>query len=104
MPPGGTRSRHRITWTPRPDGSVRRRVLGTPWPYVAWLAVSGAWLGVARYVDPYVFGFSSFATGFVSAALVLAALVGSPRHLPFALGGSLPTAWAWYVLGTYNWA
>lgn len=43
----------------------------TPWPYVAWLAVSGVRLVVAREVDP------------------------------LALAGSLPTAWVLYdVLGS----
>ena len=86
------------------DSLPARRLVATPWPYVAWLAVSAAWLGVARYVDPYVFGFSSFGTGLVSAGLVLAALIWSRRHLPLAVVASLPTTWALYVLGTYNWA
>jgi hypothetical protein len=83
------------------------RVLGlaaTPWPYAAWLAISAAWLVVAGHVDPYVLGFSSFATAAVSGVLALVALIRSPRHLPLALVGALPTAVAFYVLGTYNWA
>jgi hypothetical protein len=83
------------------------RVLGflaTPWPYVAWLAISAAWLVVAAQIDPYVLGFSSFATAGASGLLSLMALIRSPRHLPLAVAASLPTAVAFYVLGTYNWA
>ena len=89
----------------RAGGTVQlRRMLSTPWPYAAWLALSAVWLVAARAIDPYVLGFSSLATGGVSAVLLLAALIWSPRQLLLALAGWLPTAWALYVLGTYNWA
>ena len=81
-----------------------RRLLSTPWPYVAWMALSAVGLGAARVIDPYVLGFASLVAGGVSAVLLLAALIWSPRHWLLALAGSLPTAWALYVLGTYNWA
>jgi hypothetical protein len=89
----------------RSGGTIQvRRFLATPWPYVAWLVLSAAGLGTARIIDPYVLGLFSLVTGCVSAVLLLAASLWSPRNLLLALAGSLPTAWALYVLGTYNWA
>jgi hypothetical protein len=73
-------------------------------PYLAWTLLSAAWLVVAAFIDPYVLGFSFYATAGVSVLLVLAALVISPRHWLWALVGGVPTGLALLLLSTYRWA
>lgn len=72
--------------------------------YLAWALVSGAGLSVARYVDPYVFGFSAFGAAFLSGFLILGAVVLSWRLWPWAVLSAIPTVWAFMLLSTYKWA
>ncbi|MCB4363671.1 hypothetical protein KIH07_07990 [Hydrogenophaga taeniospiralis] len=72
--------------------------------YLAWALVSAAGLTVARYVDPYVFGFSAFGAAFLSGFLILGAVVLSWRLWPWAVLSAIPTVLAFMLLSTYKWA
>jgi len=72
--------------------------------YVSWAAVSLAWLAGTRYIDPYFFGISAFATAFVSSVVVLAACVLDRPRLHLALLASMPTVVALMMLSSYKWA
>jgi hypothetical protein len=72
--------------------------------YLAWSLVSAAGLPVARYVDPYVFGFAAFGAAFLSGFLILGAVVLNGRLWPWAVLSAIPTVWAFMLLSTYKWA
>ncbi|MDG5976777.1 hypothetical protein H010_16024 [Hydrogenophaga taeniospiralis CCUG 15921] len=72
--------------------------------YLAWAVVSAVGLTVARYIDPYVFGFSAFGAAFVSGFLILGAVVLSWRLWPWAVLSAIPTVLAFMLLSTYRWA
>jgi hypothetical protein len=72
-------------------------------PYLLWTVVSACWLTATCFIDAYLFGFSAFATAFVSTILVLVSLSVAPKTLPVALISALPTGVAFILLSTYNW-
>jgi hypothetical protein len=72
--------------------------------HLTWAAVSASLLALAWLIDPYVLALASCGTAAVSGALALAALVASPRLLPWALAGALPSAAAILLIFTYKWA
>jgi len=75
-----------------------------PWLYLAWLLVSTVLLAVARYTDPYVFGFAAYGTAGVSIVLISAALLFGVRPFLWAVLAAVPTVLAFVLLSTYNWA
>jgi hypothetical protein len=72
--------------------------------YLAWALVSATELTVARYIDPYVFGFSAFGAAFLSGVLILGAVVLSRRHWHWAALSAIPTVLAFMLLSSYKWA
>jgi hypothetical protein len=72
--------------------------------YLSWCLLSSAWLVVAKYVDPHVFGLSAFSTAGISGLLVLCALILSHRQLPWAGLSAVPSMLAFMLLSTYKWA
>jgi hypothetical protein len=72
--------------------------------YWAWTLLSAIGLIGSAYVDPYVLGFFAFATAIISGLAVLGAVILSRRNLVWAVISVAPTAVAFLVLSTYNWA
>lgn len=81
-----------------------RARLASPVPYLAWGGASALGLGLACWIDPWVFAFAALGAMWVCGGLALAALLFAPRALGWALVAALPTAVAVVVLGTYRWA
>jgi hypothetical protein len=72
--------------------------------YLLWAVFSAAGLTVAAYFDPHIFGLAAFTAAFLSGSFVVAAAIHDWRSLPWAVLGCVPTAVAFAVLSTYNWA
>lgn len=81
-----------------------RVILSSRTFYLAWALISALGLAIASYIDPYVFGFTAFAAAFVSGFLVLVSVVMGWRSLMWAIVCAIPTALAFMLLSTYNWA
>lgn len=79
-------------------------VLATRTPYIAWLIASAILLAVACFLDPYIFGFTAFASAGLSLlAAVLSAFSGWRTFL-WGVFSTIPTVVAFVVLSTYSWA
>ena len=73
-------------------------------PYVAWFVASAGVLAVARWFDPYVFGFVAFGAAGISCALLAIALWHGRRAFAWALLACVPTVLSFATLSTYRWA
>lgn len=81
-----------------------RTFFAKPTPYLLWMALSAILLVITRSVDPYIFGFTAFATAGLSGFVLLLALVFGIRQIGWALLGGVPTILAFALLSTYKWA
>lgn len=78
-------------------------VFSGPVPYVTWLMLSTVLLTVAWYIDPYVLAFTYFGTATLSALLFVVAMLHSWRAASWALLACVPSAIAFFMLGTIRW-